>query len=551
MRITILAVNDFLADPRAQVLYQQLTRAGHDVTVVRLASESDSAFLVARNQPEGTSLPARLIRRFQTDKRRNRLRHQALVAAAEEANGDIIHPTSSPAVALAVQVAATTDALVARAPQWPSGGDFDLIENAPYEAHPSFGGTSVEPGRHTGTRVALAYRKTDSNPGKYLEAALERAGVKVDLHTNSIDFDTLPADTDGVVFVEGPYPAIGVQGDTPDVPVAFWVHHGEHHLAANLRLAERYRADLILLAHSWHLAHYFRQPVQRFPFGMATDLFEGSTPIADRTYDVAMVGAYIRGGGPYAFRGHLTTSLESALSSTAFEEGVTADRMASLYEQARIIPNEGGTRHFPITMRVLEAVGAGALLVSQPIPGLDQILTPGVHYIEMEDDFVRQFHEILDNHPAMQRIVDAARQQVTAHHLYDHRVNELVERLSITSKIEPLRPVENEDELALLIEADVEVQRILVAPGTELISPGREVWSDVRSPSPQSFEAVVFRGELPPLEVLSAARRYIYAAPHDVDKVRSYVSEHQPQSDIEVHNGCVRVDLKAASYRVT
>ncbi len=184
---------------------------------------------------------------------------------------------------------------------------------------------------------------------------------------------------------------------------------------------------------------------------MAPDLFDGSTPIAARRYDVAMVGAYIRGGGPYAFRGHLTTSLEAALPSTAFEEGVSASRMAELYEQARIIPNEGGTRHFPITMRVLEAIGAGALLVTQPIPGLDQILTPGEHFLHLETDFVDQFQSLLADQDRMQRIVDQARSHVAGAHLYDHRVDELMAGLKAAEKVPP--PADRlpaEDPLAVL-----------------------------------------------------------------------------------------------------
>src|SRR5690606_23639341 len=122
-----------------------------------------------------------------------------------------------------------------------------------------------EPGRHVGRKVVIAYRKTDSNPGKYLEAALRRSGADVRLETDALDFDTVDPDTDFIVFVEGPYPAIDVTGATPEVPILFWFHHGEHHLQANLRLLDRYRADAALMAHSWHLAHWVQVPVHRFP----------------------------------------------------------------------------------------------------------------------------------------------------------------------------------------------------------------------------------------------------------------------------------------------
>ena len=573
MRITVLAVNNYQNDPRARVLMHQLTRAGHEVSLVRIGHQSSvpvrdfEEVLVSPDQPAGNSLQNRLARKLQTAAARDARRSSALVRRVVESDPDLIVPTTEAAVPVASEAASRTSAYVARAPQWSSPGPRDLIELAPSipsasrpvrtglpfhtpEGH--FESYRPAPGRHAGTRLALAYRKTDSNPGKYLEAALMRAGVAVDLYTDAIDFDALAPDTNAVLFVEGPYPEIRVSGVTPPIPIGFWVHHGEHHLAANLRLADRYRADLILLAHSWHLAHFFRQPVQRFPFGMAPDLFDGSTPIADRRYDVAMVGAYIRGGGPYAFRGHLTTSLEAALPSTAFEEGVSASRMAELYEQARIIPNEGGTRHFPITMRVLEAVGAGALLVTQPIPGLDQILTPGEHFLDLEVDFVDQFQSLLRDQVHMQRIVDQARSHVAGAHLYDHRVDELLAGLKAAEKVPPARDLQSvQDPLEALIDRDVEVQRVLTAPGTSLVLPGREVWENVGDPSPASYEAVAFRSITPPNAILLAARRYIYADAPNRPVLDSYLAAHQPQAEITDLGTLVRIDLKAASYRAT
>lgn len=573
MRITVLAVNDYEHDPRARVLTHQLTNAEHDVALVRIGESAHpdpdltvSEDLVAAHQPQGTSIRARVTRKLQTTTARDGRRNEALANAAVRTRAELIHPTTEKALPTAVTAAYKSPAYVARAPQWDSAGRFDLIDHSPAVRNAS---RSVrhglafhspdsqrspyrpEPGRHSGTRIALAYRKTDSNPGKYLEAALHRAGVAADLHTDTINFDALPSDTDAVVFVEGPYPEITVSGKTPAIPIAFWVHHGEHHLAANLRLADRYRADLILLAHSWHLTHFFRQPVQRFPFGMAPELFDGSTPIAERRYDVAMVGAYIRGGGPYAFRGRLTTSLEAALPSTAFEEGVSAARMAELYEQARIIPNEGGTRHFPITMRILEAVGAGALLVTQPIPGLDQILIPDKHFVHLETDFVDQFLTLLSDPANIQTMVDQARSHVAGAHLYDHRVDELLAGLRAAEKVPPRPTSSLTDPLAKLIDNDVEVQRVLAAPGTDVALPGRELWVDVPDPVAGSYEAVAFRDGTPSDAILAAARRYLYGQAPDRPALDSFLSRHHPQAEITESGPLIRIDLKAASYRVT
>jgi len=562
MRITVLAVNDYLRDPRALVLTQQLTAAGHNVVVVRLGGTQESdPNIVSRHQPSGSHLLALLIRKFQTRIARDRRREKALVKAAVQTQPEIIHPTTGAASHVAYLASQETGSLVARDPRWPSMGSLDLIEAAPhhYAANELFVSTETStgstnlltptPGRHGGKRIALAYRKTDSNPGKYLEAAMRRAGIAVDLFTDTIDFDQLHKDTTGILFVEGPYPAFTVTGNTPTIPIAFWVHHGEHHLAANLRLAKRYQADLVLLAHSWHLSHFFRQPVHRFPFGMEPGLFDGSTPISQRKYDVAMVGAHIRGGGPYSFRGQLTTSLEESLDSTAFEEGVSLSRMVQIYEQARIIPNEGGTRHLPITMRVLEAVGAGALLVSQPVPGLSEILQPGEHFIEMETDFVSQFKELLGNLSRIQNIANAASDHVTKHHLYDHRVDALIAGFGTVQKATPGTPTQSFTQLEGLIDQDVDVQRILVAPGTALELEGRELWNDVEDPLPKSYQATVFRGAIPPQRFLMAARSYIYAETNYQSELNELVLNLHPQAGVYRSGRLVRFDLRSGGYR--
>ena len=154
-----------------------------------------------------------------------------------------------------------------------------------------------EPGRYRDLRIALCFRKTDTNPGKYLEAAMVRAGITVDLHTDEIDWNAVPTATDAVVFVEGPYPALTVMGTNPGIPVLFWVHHGEHHVATNLRLVDRYGAHAVLLAHSWHLAHRFPVPIHRFTFGLAPELVDASIPWAERKYAVSMVGGQLRRKG--------------------------------------------------------------------------------------------------------------------------------------------------------------------------------------------------------------------------------------------------------------
>ena len=200
-------------------------------------------------------------------------------------------------------------------------------------------------------------------------------------------------------------------------------------------------------------------------------------------------------------------------------------------------------------MRVLEAVGAGALLVSQPVPGLSEILQPGEHFIEMETDFVSQFKELLSNLPRIQNIANAASDHVTRHHLYDHRVDALIAGFGTVQKATPGTPTQPFTQLEGFIDQDVDVQRILVAPGTALGLEGRELWNDVEDPLPKSYQATVFRGAIPPQRFLIAARSYIYAETNYQSELNELVLNLHPQAGVYRSGQLVRFDLRSGGYR--
>lgn len=577
VHICLISHNDFVSDPRSHVVHHHLLRAGHRVSIVasgRSERRDDDIHWVPIGRPAGLGPVGAVIRRLRSSSGRRRVKNEALAAAAIETGADLFHVLHR-SVAGAGDIAATaTGGFVVRWPDMPATGDTDLVAAAPRHplANPPVagGGTAhtpeddrapytPEPGRHAGTRLALCYRKTDSNPGKYLEAALERAGITVDLHIDSIDFDHLAPGTNGVIFVEGPYPAIDVSGTTPDVPIVFWAHHGEHHLFANLRLAERYRADAVLLAHSWHMAHWFPVPVHRFPFGVATELLDPSRPVADRSFDVAMVGAKLFGSaGPYGRRQQIVASLSEAFPShrLGFAEKVSADEMAALYADARIVVNEGGTRHYPITMRVLEAVGSGAVLLTDDLPGTDLILRRHDHYAVLGADVVSDVRHLIADLGRLQKMADSARSHALGLHTYDHRVDELLRILESSDKHD-WPPTRAAGPLAEAIDRDAEVQRIAHVGAPELADElaGREIWDassiDRRRLAPGKMETVALRVPdiAPHLDVVRAARRFAYfdGRPDGLD---TYLDEEQPQAGVTVRGPITRVDLMAESYRV-
>lgn len=578
MHICLLTNRSPDSDPASRVAVNALRRAGNRISEVRVVAPSqpmpDGGVIgVPSRVPRGGGKLGAIRRRLQPKPWRAASLERRLTEAAVGTGATLFLPVATNLLPAATEAARRRGGAVMRTPAQPDAGEVDLIRLAPGRpelAMPVAGRGPFHtpddnrppyqprPGRYRGRKIVLAYRKTDTNPGKYLEEALHRSGAEVRLETNRVDFDSVDPDTDFILFVEGPYPAIEIEGATPEIPILFWFHHGEHHLHANLRLADRYRADAVLMAHSWHLCHWVPAPVHRFPFGIPTELLQGTKPLAERRFDVSMVGAKLWEGGPYTRRQEIVARLEEALPAErlGFAEKVPAEEMAALYEEARIIPNEGGTRHYPITMRVFEAIAARAVLLTDDLPGTELLFEPGRHYQVLEDDIAAQVERILAAPDAMQEMADAANQHARGRHTYDHRVDELFAIAAGTAKRKiPERP--RRSPLAELIDRDVEVQRVahIDAPDLWEDLPDRQVF-DARSLEPArlapgKMETVAIRADdvssLTP--TLLAARRYLYVEGRG-EGLDAFLGDNHPEAQVERNGSLTRVDLLAESYRV-
>ncbi len=567
MQICLIATNRLAGDPRAAALAHQLSAAGHTVTAVAFDTSPDELpFEVVWVSHRPPSLPGpvgRLIRKLLPKRVLDDLRSRALVAAARTSHADLYYPTTHDAVPLTEEAATRTGGAVARPPGFPAAATRDLIELAPSNPgltpaagfvarHHVPGWTSMKspaPGRHNGRVVVLCYRRTGQSPGRYLEAALQRAGVEVIAVEGRLEWDDVPGHASGVVFVESPLPPVVVGGNPKPIPVAYWVHHGELHLAANLRLARLYGADVVLLAHSWHLAHRFAVPVERFPFAVPPELVDASKPWHKRRYDVAFVGA-VR--GTYERRRRLLAQLQSGFGDrAAIRSDVTPEEMAAVYAESRIVVNEGGSRHLPITMRVFEAIGSGAYLLTDPAPGLE-LFAPSTGYSILSDDAARQVGRLVDDPETAERAASTTSRFRSAH-TYDHRVDELFAVLDRTEVDRTAsRPVGPDSPI------DIDVQRIAAWRKPDAAFGDvrdREIW-DVSERkgdlAPNSFEAVLVGGDagVPLDRILPAARRFIYATPTHTEAVAEWVRAHHPAASLTTDAGILRVDLHAEAYRI-
>lgn len=140
-------------------------------------------------------------------------------------------------------------------------------------------------------------------------------------------------------------------------------------------------------------------------------------------------------------------------------------------------------------------------------------------------------------------------------HTYDHRVDLLMKIAAETPKRE-VPPQEVTTDLARMIDADVDVQRLVhdgvVGLAEELAD--REVWPLSERAGrlrPKNMDAAVITddsvSEIQPL--LDSARRYIYAV-GDVPGLDDYLQSRYPEAITHEEGDLRRIDLMTEAYRV-
>jgi hypothetical protein len=280
-------------------------------------------------------------------------------------------------------------------------------------------------------------------------------------------------------------------------------------------------------------------------------------PFVDRSNDVALVGAGIDGGGGrYARRHHLITQLRHHFpESSSFSYGVPPPQMVRLYEDSRLVLNDGGDRHHPITMRIFEAIGAGAFALTDPAPGLDLLFDPDRHYETIDDDVAAQAARLVAD-PETAKRAAAAHDFAMEHHTYDHRIDDLLTIAAATeSRSNPALEVANG--IVGIVWADPDVQEIAAFGEADLVDslPTHVVWDGptlLASHPQRTVDAVVVgQGQEAVLsKAIRRARRFIYADATLGDQAWSLAAELHRQAQRTESLDVVRIDLGADSYRL-
>lgn len=278
----------------------------------------------------------------------------------------------------------------------------------------------------------MCYGKTDFTPGRYLEDGLRAIGLTVDVYKQVIDFNKIDLTSYmAVLFVESPAkPPIRVQNITQVmIPKILWIHHGENRLVTNMRLMTQYQPDLILMAHSLHLAKHFSTPVRFFPFAMAKEIFNSNKPLLNRSTDISSVATL--DSLYYQQRQKAIRLLKEQFKTTyqmSFHKRVFLDQLASTYSNSKIVLNHTADHIKSLNMRLFEGIGCGSLVLSDYVPKMEEIFTDGKHLVLFENhqDLLEKIDYYLNHLEEAQVIASTGYHHLLAHHTYENRAHELL-----------------------------------------------------------------------------------------------------------------------------
>lgn len=281
-------------------------------------------------------------------------------------------------------------------------------------------------------RLLMCYGKTPFTPGRYLEDAFRNIGVKVDVYTSFIDFSKIALDDYiAVIFIESPsVPPVQVkQINLVNIPKYFLINHGENRLTTNKQLAHYYQADLVLMAHSLHLAPHFHVPVDFFPFAMAKDIFNNNSPLQNRPVDITSIGTL----NPALYQNRIQ-GIEKikkkfhAHYRLSFHKRIYLHDLAKAYGESKLVINHAADNIKSLNLRIFEGIGCGSMLLTDKVPKLDSLLEDRKHLVlfDSDKDLLEKIEYYLTHVDEAQIIASNGYQHLLKHHTYEHRARTLL-----------------------------------------------------------------------------------------------------------------------------
>ncbi len=199
------------------------------------------------------------------------------------------------------------------------------------------------------------------------------------------------------------------------------------HVAIEPRLEIARHFDLVFIAQKAQLELFHRaglKHVQWLPLACSPTLHD--IPPRERIYDVAYVGSLNTedGGRRRRLLSAIAERFPQCKIGTFWPE-----EMAEIYAQAKIVVN--AAHNEDVNMRVFEAMAAGAMLLTDPAIGLEDLFRDGEHLVvyRQDSDVFDCIERYLSDTEARERIARAGQDLVRSAHTYTHRVQTILNEL--------------------------------------------------------------------------------------------------------------------------
>lgn len=212
--------------------------------------------------------------------------------------------------------------------------------------------------------------------------------------------------------------------EIPAFKVAWFI---DTHVAIEHRIVIARHFDYVFLAQKAQIPQFQAAGIKRvawLPLACAEDLHQ--LPPCPRDLDVAFVGSLVSASGQK--RKDFIDAVRGAFPNH-FIGHAWPHEMAAYYARAKIVVNMCVNED--VNMRVFEAMGAGALLITDPAIGLDELFEDGRDLVVYHDvdDALAKIRRYLDDEESRNAIAAAGRAKVLGAHTYGRRIQTLMDEV--------------------------------------------------------------------------------------------------------------------------
>lgn len=241
-------------------------------------------------------------------------------------------------------------------------------------------------------------------------------------------------DPDALIFFEGGSMRLLPDITTcPDLMTGWYAIDTHMDFAKHVRIGRLFDQTFVA-QHEYveRLVAYGVRQVEWLPLAFAPDILPPDVPVRDT--DIAYVGS--DNSRLHPERSAMLAALAAAFPAHRFGRA-TPSEMGEIYSKAKIVFNRAVNND--VNMRVFEAMGAGAVLVTDRVVdnGMEALFDEGIHYLTYKDqeDLFSVVKSILADPTRLRAIGEAARAQIMERHTYQQRVNQMLAKLHDAAKI--------------------------------------------------------------------------------------------------------------------